>query len=131
MRSRPTTQWSRRLIRKHWKWVEPSEAGARVQSNMEDWGTNHDRETCGPKPFQLTYTSGTDVLLGYFPMELHHKKESLVMHLQLVTYKSSAPNVSSKYQMRPGQNLTTKPKNVTCWVTRVTPYTSRVHHGYR
>ena len=43
--------------------------------------------------------------------------------LQLVTYKSSAPNVSSKYRMRPGPNLTTKPKNVTCWVMRVTPYT--------
>ena len=42
MRSRPTTQWGRRSIRKHRKWVRPSEVGARVQRDMEDQGINHD-----------------------------------------------------------------------------------------
>ena len=36
------TQLGRRLIRKHWRWVEPSEVEARLQRDMEDWGTNHD-----------------------------------------------------------------------------------------
>ena len=42
MRSRLTTQWGQRSIRKHRKWVGPSEVGARVQRDIEDWGINHD-----------------------------------------------------------------------------------------
>ena len=50
MRSGPMTQWGQRSIRKRRKWVEPSEAGARVQSDMEGRGTNHDT----PLPFTLS-----------------------------------------------------------------------------
>ena len=45
MRSRPTTQWGRRLIRKHQKWVRPPEAGAGARRGMEDRGTNHDTDS--------------------------------------------------------------------------------------
>ena len=42
MRSRLTTQLGWRSIQKHWKWVEPSEAEARLWRDMEDGGMNHD-----------------------------------------------------------------------------------------
>ena len=46
------TQWGRRLIRKHQKWVKPSEVEVRVQRDMEDRGANHDsghpEEECTP-----------------------------------------------------------------------------------
>ena len=42
MRSRPMTQWGRRSIQKHWKWVRLSEVGVRVWRDMEDQGINHD-----------------------------------------------------------------------------------------
>ena len=42
MRSRPTTQWGQRSIRKRRKWVGLSEVGAKVRRDMEDWGINHD-----------------------------------------------------------------------------------------
>ena len=45
MRSRLTTQLGWRPIRKHRKWIEPSEVEARLQRDMEDWGMNHDSET--------------------------------------------------------------------------------------
>ena len=44
MRSRLTTQWGRRSIRKRRKWVRSSEVGARVQRDMENWGINHDMD---------------------------------------------------------------------------------------
>ena len=66
MRSRPTTQWGRRSIQKCRKWVKPLEAGARVRSNMEDRGTNHDTAVpprhgppCQPPPRPLTSCHST------------------------------------------------------------------------
>ena len=43
MRSRLMTQVDQRPIRKVQKWAEPLEVEARLQKDMESWGTNHDR----------------------------------------------------------------------------------------
>ena len=42
MRSRPTTQVGWRPIQKVQKWAKPLEVEAKLQKDMESWGTNHD-----------------------------------------------------------------------------------------
>ena len=59
MRSRLMTQWGRRSIQKHRKWVEPLEVDVRVWRDMEDQGTNHDRWS--PKVRYVRPESGIEV----------------------------------------------------------------------